>query len=316
MVLLILLLSSLTVGVMTLTASATAQEANSSTAVTEDAYIQEAPEPGDEYFEAEASDGRWVSYVNPRDEYRDPYLGDGSGKICTVLLNEAGEPIVGDTVSETTVTIPTGETIAWHTSADPMTVEYPLTEQYDRPLDADQFGTADDIGQGDGYMDSHCIEFHGPDTDATIEYGEASVDGEHADRIEVVGYIQNGGDTWETDIDPVEAATSYEEAGGGWTYTEDASHGQVVVVLQLASDEQDDDSETEQTVDGESGDTETNSTTNDSNSTSTDSDSTPNDSNGSTEQPTASEETPGFGVVGTIVALVAVVVVARLRNER
>lgn len=311
MVLLILLLTSLTVGVITLTTSAAAQETNSSTEVTEDAYIEEAPEPGDEYFEAEASDGRWVSYVNPRDEYRDPYLGDGSGKICTVLLNEAGEPIVGETVPETIVTIPTGEAIEWHSSADPMTVEYPLTEQYDRPLDADQFGTADDIGQGDGYMDSHCIEFHGPATDATIEYGEASFDGEHADRIEVVGYIQNGGDTWETDIDPVEAATPYEEAGGGWTYTEDASHGQVVVVLQLASDEQDDDSETEQTVDGESEATET-----ETNSTNNGSDSTTNDSNGSTEQPTASEETPGFGVVGTIVALVAVVVVARLRTER
>src|SRR6056297_3504004 len=48
----------------------------------EDEFVVEAPEEGDEYFEAVADDRRWISYLNPRDEYRDPYLGEGSGKIC------------------------------------------------------------------------------------------------------------------------------------------------------------------------------------------------------------------------------------------
>jgi len=284
------------IGSISTPAAVAAQEANSS--VTEAAYSQPAPEPGDEYFEAEASDGRWVSYVNPRDEYRDPYLGDGSGKICTVLLNEAGEPIVGETVPNTTVTIPTGETLEWHSGADPMTVEYPLTDHYDRPLDSDQFGTADDIGQGDGYMDSHCIEFHGPAVDAEISYGEANVDGDHADRIEVVGYIEKTS-TWETDIDPLEAATSYEETGGGWTYRESESHGQVVVVLQLASDNPAE-NETATGVD-------TNETTA---GNGTDANETDGDDGSAT-----ADEAPGFGIVGTVVAMFALVVGARLSHR-
>ncbi len=284
------------VGIGLSTASITTgalQVANSSEQVTEERYIEPAPEPGDEYFEAEASDGRWVSYVNPRDEYRSPYLGDGSGKICTVLLNEAGEPIVGDTVPNTTVTIPTGDSIEWHSHADPMTVEYPLTEHYDRPLDADQFGTADDVAQGDGYMDSHCIEFHGPAIGETIEYGQASVDGEHADRIDVVGYIQQDGDAWESDIDPVDAAASYEEAGGGWTFHESESHGQVVVVLELGSAEPTEaDSETSEAREPVGAET-----------------------NNETDKPAADDETPGFGLVGTVVALVSLVVGSCLRRS-
>ncbi|MFW6320330.1 MAG: PGF-CTERM sorting domain-containing protein [Halohasta sp.] len=282
----VVLLVGLTVGFATTATAAPVDEGNGSVNVTEEAYVESAPEPGDEYFEAEADDGRWVSYVNPRDEYRDPYLGDGSGKICTALFNEAGEPIVGETVPNTTVSVPTGEAIEWHSEADPMTVEYPLTEHYDRPLDADQFGTADDIGQGDGYMDSHCIEFHGPATNETIEYGEASIEGEHADRIEVVGYIQEGGDTWETDVDPIEDATSYEEAGGGWTYSEDASHGQVVVVLQLeGTDATDDDPERNDS--------------NESNKTATTADA----DNASTES--TDDESPGFGAVTAVVAVLS-----------
>jgi len=204
--------------------------------VTEDEYVETAPEPGDEYFEAEASDGRWVSYANPRDEYRSPYVGDSSGKICVMLLNEAGDPIVGETIPETTVTIPTGDTLAWHSKAAPMTVQYPLTEQYERPLDADQFGTTAELPQGDGYMDSHCIEFHGLSETDQISYGQAEISGTHADRVDLVGYVQQQG-TWDSERDPVEAATSYEEAGGGWTFNESESHGQVTVVLQLAADQ-------------------------------------------------------------------------------
>jgi len=203
--------------------------------VTEDEYVETAPDPGDEYYEAEASDGRWVSYVNPRDEYRSPYLGDGSGKICVILLNEAGDPIVGETIPETTVHIPTGDTLEWHSGADPMTVQYPVSEQYDRPLDADQFGTTADLPQGDGYMDSHCIEFHGLSETDEISYGQAEITGAHADRVDLVGYVQQQG-TWDSDIDPLEAATSYETTGGGWTFNESESHGQVTVVFQLSTD--------------------------------------------------------------------------------
>lgn len=105
--------------------------------VSEEAYVQAAPEKGDAYFEAEASDGSWISYKNPRDEYLSPYLGNGSTKMCVVLLNEEGEPIVGESVPDTRITIPTGDTLNWHSSAGPITVELPLTEHYDRPLDAD-----------------------------------------------------------------------------------------------------------------------------------------------------------------------------------
>lgn len=203
-----------------------------STHVSEQRYVEEAPEEGDEYFEAEADDGSWISYTNPRDRYRDPMVGNASGKICVTLRNEAGEVVVGESVPNTSVVIPT-PTLPWHSHADPMVVELPMTEHYDRPLDSDQFGTSDDLPQGDGYMDAHCIEYHGPPDDKTIEYGRAIVDGEHADRIEVVGYIQQAHEAWDTDVDAIEDAVSYEEAGGEWTMETGQSHGQVTVVLQL-----------------------------------------------------------------------------------
>jgi PGF-CTERM protein len=156
---------------------------SSTTAVSEPAAEMPVPEPGDEYYEAAAPDGSWISYINPRDEYRSPYLGDGSGKICVTLVNEAGEPVVGESVPNTTATVPTGDELEWHSGADPMVVEYSLTDNYDRPLDADQFGTNAELPQGDGYMDSHCIEMHGQPEDGTIEYGEVEIDGEHADGL-------------------------------------------------------------------------------------------------------------------------------------
>ncbi|MFC4541843.1 PGF-CTERM sorting domain-containing protein [Halosolutus amylolyticus] len=266
--------------------------------VTEEEYVEPAPEEGDEYFEAVANDDTWISYVNPRDEYRDPYLGDGSGKICVTLLNEAGDPIAGETVPNTTVTIPTGEELEWHPHADPITVEYPVTDGYEQPLDADQFGTSD-LPQGDGYMDSHCIEMHGQPEDATIEYGEAQIDGEYADDIEVVGYIQQqpAGDGWDTDIDPIEAAESYEEAGGEWAYQSEDTHGQVVVVLQLDRDPAEfdqgnggDDSDGENDENGSTDDADQNET-----------DDADVETDGSDDD--GSDGLPGFGAVVAIVAL-------------
>ncbi|SIS00326.1 PGF-CTERM sorting domain-containing protein [Natronorubrum thiooxidans] len=269
--------------------------------VSEDAYVEAAPGPDDEYYEA--SDGNWVSYVNPRDEYREPYLGEGSAKICVTLLNEAGDPIVGETVPNTTVTLPTGESTSWHSHADPMTVTYPLTDNYERPLDADQFGTTDDLPQGSGYMDSHCIELHGLPEDGTVEYGEIQIEGEHADKIETVGYIQQAHDTWDTDTDPIEAAEPYADAGGGWTYYPGGSHGQVVAVLQLDSEvtgadgEPVSDDENSSDDDGEHTEPETTGETND--------DDTDTD-----------DEVPGFGVVTAILALALAALVSSRRWAR
>ncbi|WP_436344027.1 PGF-CTERM sorting domain-containing protein [Natronorubrum sp. FCH18a] len=201
--------------------------------VSEDAYEEPVPEEGDLYHEETADDGSWISYVNPRDEYRDPYLDDGSGKICVTLVNEAGEPVVGESVPNTSVTIPTGEPLDWHSEADPFVVEFPMTDHYTRPLDADQFGTNPDLPHGDGTLDSHCLEWHGLPEDETVEYGEAELEGAHADDIELVGYVQQTHEAWDADVDPIADAESYDATEGGWTYHPDGSHGQTVVVLQL-----------------------------------------------------------------------------------
>ncbi len=202
--------------------------------VTEQAYILEAPEPGEEWYEAGSDE--WVSYINPRDEYKRDYAsyqGEGSGKICVTLLNEEEEVIIGETLPDTQITIPTGESLEWHPHAGPFTVDLPLTENYERPLDSDQFGTSSQVVQGDGYIDSHCLEWHDLAEDATIEYGEVEITGDHADDIHVVGYVQQPHEAWDTNVDPIEDAQSYEETGGEWTMHENGSHGQMVAVLQL-----------------------------------------------------------------------------------
>jgi len=267
--------------------------------VSEDAYVEAAPGPNDEKY-YEASDGNWVSYVNPRDEYREPYLGEGSAKMCVTLLNEAGDPIVGETVPNTTVTLPTSESTSWHSHADPMTVTYPLTDNYERPLDADQFGTTDDLPQGSGYMDSHCIELHGLPEDGTVEYGEIQIEGEHADKIETVGYIQQAHDTWDTDIDPIEAAEPYDAAGGGWTYYPGGSHGQVVAVLQLDSEVTG--------ADGEPVSDDENSSDDDGEHTKPESPGETNDDDTDTD-----DEVPGFGAVTAVLALALAALVSSRR---
>lgn len=273
--------------------------------VSEEAYVEPAPEPGDPYFEARADDGTWVSYENPRDEYRSPYIGDGSGKICVTLVNENGEPVVGESVPNTSVTVPTGGATTWHSNADPITVRLPMTEHYDRPLDADQFGTSSDVAQGDGYMDAHCTEFHGNPEDATLTYGEAQITGEHADRIDVAGYIQQtpAGDGWDSDIDPVAAAEPYEEAGGGWTYEPNSTHGQAVVVLQL-------DAPAEEKFDS---DGETNDTTSDSESNESNESDEPTDERTDEDESSDDDEMPGFGVLTAVIAL-SVAILARYRK--
>ncbi|WP_222918134.1 PGF-CTERM sorting domain-containing protein [Natrinema sp. SYSU A 869] len=280
-------------------ASAGVVDPDSNSSVSEEEYVEPAPEPGDPYFEAAANDGSWISYENPRDEYRNPYLGDGSGKVCVTLVNENGNIVAGESVPNTSVTIPTNNVTSWHSHADPMTVQFPLTDHYDRPLDGDQFGTSPDISQGDGYLDAHCIELHGNPEDATIEYGEAEISGEHADKINVAGYIQQipEGDGWDTDIDPVTAAEPYAEAGGGWTYQTDASHGQVVAVLQLDA------------ADGEPSDS-------DSSNSSASGANEPNNATNATDEnePDDDSPMPGFGALAALIAL-SVAVLARHRNR-
>ncbi|WP_255170633.1 PGF-CTERM sorting domain-containing protein [Natrononativus amylolyticus] len=290
----------------TLDAPATYASVADQNVTIEDEYVEPVPERGDTYFEAEDPDGNWISYINPRDRYRSPYLGDGSGKICVTLLNEAGEHVVGESVPNTTATVPTGDSLEWHPDADPMVVEFPLTEHYDRPLDADQFGTTSDLPQGDGYLDSHCIEIHGLPEDETVEYGEVEIDGEYADWIEVVGYIQVENEAWDTDVDPIADAVPYEEAGG-WTYHPDGSHGQVVIVLQLDppedaypdTTETDDDAEgdDEAGTDDETGADDTESGDGDDEQVRSD-DAGADDATGS-----GADRSPGFGVVLALVAL-------------
>lgn len=279
--------------------------------VSEEEYEQSVPKKGDPYFEATANDGSWVSYENPRDEYRSPYLGSGSAKMCITLRNEAGETITGETVPNTTVTVPTGDTLEWHSAADPITVDFPLTEYSDRPLDADQFGSSKDLPQGDGYLDSHCFEFHGLSEESTVQYGEAQVTGEYADEISIVGYIQQEHEAWDANIDPIVDAESYEKAGGGWTYQPEASHGQVVIVLQLDSPEA-------ETLNGSTEDTagignETNERGTDTRSDEPTSEAKNNESS-ELDDDTGANEMPGFGVLVTLIGLSIVIFVRYSRD--
>ncbi|WP_049925773.1 hypothetical protein [Halopiger goleimassiliensis] len=271
------------------------------TAVSEEAAREPVPEPGDAYFEAEDSDGEWISYVNPRDGYRSPYLGEGSGKMCVALVNEAGEPIVGETIPNTTATIETGDELEWQDHGHPFVVEYPLPENYERPLDADQFGTSDELPQGDGYLDSHCVEWHGLPEDETVEYSPVELEGEHAEDLEVVGYIEQAHEDWDSDVDPIDDAEPYDAVGGEWTYREGGSHGQVVAVVQL-----DRDGELPETGVGSAA-----------NSTSDDSDGDDGtDSNANDDTASDADEAESIPGFGALVAVVAgtIAVAARIRD--
>ncbi len=200
--------------------------------VSEEAYIEPAPEEGDPFFEARAED--WISYLNPRDEYNPDGYGEGSGRICLTLLNEDGEPVVGESIPDTQFSMET-DGIDWHSSADPFTVEFPLTEHYDRPLDADQFGTSTDLPQGDGYMDAHCIEYHDVSETHALTYDDGVVTGANADAVDIVGYYDQIG-TWESDFDPLAEAEPYGTSASSDGIVEmnpDNSHAETLVVLQL-----------------------------------------------------------------------------------
>lgn len=87
-------------------------------------------------------------------------------------------------------------------------------------------------------MEAHCIEYHDPHDNATIQYGEAVVDCEHADDLQVVSFIQQALEACDSDVDAIEDVVSYEEPGGEWSIREGASHGQMTGVLRLVGVEQ------------------------------------------------------------------------------
>lgn len=221
----------------------TAPDDDSSTGptVTEEAYIERTPTPGEPYFEAMADDGSWISYVNPRDEYNAAYSSreeaPGSGKVCMTLLNQNGEPIVGESIPGTQASMDM-EGLEWHSYANPFTVNFPLTSNYARPLDSDQFGTSPDLPQGDGYLDSHCFEFHQVPADHTVGYDPVEITGPYADSVEVVGYYDQTG-TWnsnfdpETDVSPYGTSTS---SDGTVTMSPGNSHTEILVVLRLTGE--------------------------------------------------------------------------------
>ena len=283
--------------------------------VSEPAANEPVPQPGDEYFEAEHPDGDWISYINPRDEYRSPYLGDGSGKVCVTLLNEAGDPVLGESIPNTTVTIETGESLEWHTQADPFVVEYPLTDHDDEmPLDGDQFGTNESLPQGDGFLDSHCLEWHGLPEDETVEYGPAEVSGDHADDVEVVGWIQQAHEAWDTDVDPIEDAVPYEEVGG-FTYETEASHGQAVVVLQLDGvDDADDDESDDASGDDRGDDDRTDRDDSTDDEAGGDDGTNGDDVDGGADADDADEPIPGFVAIAALLGI-AIWLVVTLRRR-
>lgn len=202
---------------------------------------------GEEFLEASNED--WVSYKNPRDRFHPDYheVGEsvpdevmnkerpGSGKFCMSLLNEANQPVMGETLNNVTAEMHI-EGLEWHSLANPFRVNYPLNENYDRrPLDGDQFGSSDNLSQGDGYLDSHCIEFHLEKEDLSLNYSQIDVYGQDSEGVEVVGYRENIG-VWDSTIDPVEDVYEYnasELSDGKVSMDEENTHFQVVGVLRL-----------------------------------------------------------------------------------
>lgn len=192
----------------------------------------------------------WVSYTNHRDhfhpEYHEPgetvpdeimyHERPGSGKFCMTLLNENNEPIVGNSLTNVTAVMDI-EGLEWHELANPFEVKYPLRNHYDIPLDGDQFGTSDDLPQGNGILDSHCIEFHLEEANFEADYEPVEIRGNDSDRLEVVGYKEQIG-PWDTDLDPVDGTYSYGESNysnGNIAMNPNNSHFQVVTVLRLVS---------------------------------------------------------------------------------
>lgn len=206
--------------------------------ISEEPFIQEAPEEGDEYFEAkgEGTNG-WISYINPRDEYRGQISTHqpGSGKVCISLLNERKQPVLGKSLENTTVSIEFGQSLDWHNHTNPFEVDFPLNENYERPLDADQFGTSSDVPQGDGYMDSHCIEWHEIPEEDTITYQDPEILGENSTDIEVLGIIEQDAQSWNTDLQIPSDLSDYEseEVTGELLKHDEHQHGQATIVLTL-----------------------------------------------------------------------------------
>lgn len=205
------------------------------------------------YFEEVSED--WISYNNPRDQNHPDYVLDGgeytvaernskihewkrerpgSGKVCISVMNENNEPISGATLNETSIKFRGLENLSWHDEV-PFKVELPMHRNYEQPLDGDQFGITPLLPQGDGYLDSHCIEFHFVESDFSINHEGVQIDGAQSEDLEVVGYREKLG-SWDSDINLSQDFYDLgknENASGEVSMNKDQSHFQIVAALRL-----------------------------------------------------------------------------------
>jgi hypothetical protein len=164
---------------------------NEDDTVTEERHVTPAPEPsyvGEDY----------LSYPNPRNHFKhdQDIHREGSMKVCTILLNQDGEVITGETVdaefSVETEGVP-------YESADNIEFDTPLNQV------ADLVGTSEELREGDGYLDAECAEYHDLRLNQTYEYGQQEITGEDADEIENVGYQE----FWSNQYSPLENVEEY-----------------------------------------------------------------------------------------------------------
>jgi hypothetical protein len=198
-----------------------------STGVTETRDVTPAPEP-------DGQGDNWISYPNPRDHILDYDTLESMGdmKVCTILLNQAGEPIDGDTVADTTIQVDTdiNEHEPAYDDADPVTFTTPLDQV------ADLKGTAPDLPEGDGMLDAECAEYHNLPFD-TYTYAPASITGANADNVEFVGLTEywddaNRGNPFQ---DTLYQYGENDLSDGTVTLTpdEDSDHAEVIYVFRL-----------------------------------------------------------------------------------
>lgn len=209
---------------------------------TEESFIKHYNDSED-ILEAKTED--WVSFHNPRDAYyyNESEMSDltteeidkkypGSAKICIALMNERKDPILGETLPNTTIKFPF-DGLEWHEST-PWEVELPLSN-YERPLDSDQLGTTKELPQGDGYLDSHCIEAHYLNPEFNLNYNELEIEGEHSEDLDVLGYREHL-DSWRTDLNIKKDFQKFGESNisdGQIKMEKNKTHLQVMAIAQL-----------------------------------------------------------------------------------
>lgn len=190
---------------------------------TEDRTLTPAPAP-------ESLGIEWISYPNPRDVMPDPYTAqdEPSIKVCTVLLNQDNEVITGETVDNAEVSmdiggVPYGE-------AHPATFDLPLT-QY-----SDMIGANENMPEGDGWLDSECMEFANL-APGSFTYSEPAITGSDSQDIEFVGVTeywnqQNVGEPFDKNVDAY-GATDLSDGEFSLGPSHDRRHIELVYVFRL-----------------------------------------------------------------------------------